>query len=246
MTTNRKRNSWLVTLLGLAAVTLFAACTGDSSPPPAGGAGGSGTSPTGGAGGTSASTTGSGALFEFTSGAQGWVYNTYQLIGDGGAPTAPYNLASTQYTTTATRPTIGWDGTVGNPGGSLKLVINFTAFQQNVLANVQFSPAKNWANKIVTMQMKLETGFEGMTTGGMQVYAQDESWAGTYQWKTWPADTDWHPYELDMTSAGSMLTDDVKQFGVQINSGDPPTDPSVSQTFTPTTVTLHIDTIVVP
>lgn len=242
---NRSRYSLLV--LTLACGGLFAACsTDDSNQTPApGGQDAAGISV-----GRDATpvATGPVTLFDFSAGTQGWAYNNYQASGGDGGVSSPYNLASSLVPFTGIRPTMEFDGTVGNPGGSLKMAINFTDFDQNVLANVQFKPTvQNWTNKAVTVQIKFEPGFESLYTGGMQLFAQDETWAGTYQWKNWPFDNDWHSYDLDMTMA-SMKTDDVVQFGIQVISGSSAgatVDANGKPVFTPTTVIMHIDTVVV-
>lgn len=230
MTTNRKRNSLWV--LGCGAATLFAACSsGDSSQEPDAGP----------------VVTGPVTLFDFASSTQGWYFNDYQAMSDG-APAELLNLASARVPFTGERPTLGWDGTVGNPPGSLKLVVNFTGFDQNVIANVQFKPdTLDWTDKVVSIEMKLDPGFEELYTGGIQLLAQDTSWAGTWQWRTWPPDTEWYTYELDMTMA-AMQTDDVVQFGIQVISGDTAgatIDENGNPVFTPTTVTLYLDNVVV-
>jgi len=241
--TNKKRNSMLVAMLGCGAASLLGACSEDSTPGVD--AGGSDADLT--KNDSAPVATGPVTLFDFPISAQGWYYNNYQGMGDGG-PTTPINLASNAVTVTGARPTIEWDGTVGAPAGSLKLTVNFTGFDQNVLANVQFKPTlQDWTNKLVTLQIKLDPGFEMLYTGGMQLFAQDETWAGTYQWKNWPFDNEWYTYELDMTMAG-MNTAGVVQFGIQLISGTAAgatLDDQGNPVFTPTTVTAYIDNIVV-
>jgi hypothetical protein len=235
--THRKRNRLFVVLLGCGAASLLAACSEDS-----------GTAPgLGDSGADSAGPAGPLTLFDFATSSQGWYYNGYQAMADGG-PADLLNLASSSVTITGARPTIEWDATVGNPApGSLKLVIPFTGFDQNVIANVQFKPAVDWTDKVVSLDIKIEPGFEELYTGGLQFLAQDSSWAGTWQWKNWPFDNGWYTYELDMTMA-AMKTEDVVQFGFQVISGTPagaPVDDQGNPVFTPTTVTLYVDNVVV-
>jgi hypothetical protein len=247
VTTNRCADRLLVVMLGCGAATLFAACSSDDS----NGTGGVDASGAGAGRDTAPVATGPVTLFDFPVGTQGWFYNDYQGVGTNGAITAPYNLASAKYTTTGPRPTIEWDGTDGYPAGtpgSLKLVVNFTGPDQNVLANVQFKPTvQDWTGKAVTLQIKLDPGFEELYMGGMQLFAQDETWAGAYQWKNWPSDNDWHAYDLDLTMA-TLKTDDIVQFGVQIISGSTSgstVDENGNPIFTPRTVTMHVDQIAV-
>ncbi|MBN2574611.1 MAG: hypothetical protein JXP73_08585 [Deltaproteobacteria bacterium] len=235
MTTNEKRNSLLVAVLGCAAVGLFAGCAGDE------------TENLADAGGTpDAKSTGPVTLFDFATTSQGWYFNNWQEIADGG-PSGQLNLASSAVTVTGARPTIEWDGVVGKPAGSLKIVVPFTGFDQTVITNVQFSPALDWTDKVVGLDIKIEPGFDALYTGGMQLLAQDQTWAGTWQWNNWPLDSEWQPYVLNMTMA-PMQTDNVVQFGVKIDSGTSAgaaVDELGNPVFTPTTVTLHVDNVVV-
>jgi hypothetical protein len=242
VTTHRTQNGLLLAVLGLSVASFFAACSsddGEAKPD-------SGTD----AGKASVDLTpvGPTTLFDFASSAQDWFFNDYQSMGDGG-PSSPLNLASSAVTVTGARPTITWEPSIGNPApGSLKVSVTFTGYDQNVLANVQFKPAaQDWTNKVVSMRIKFVPGFEELYTGGMQLFAQDESWAGIYQWKNWPADNEWSTYELDMTMS-AMKTNDVVQFGIQLISGSAvgaTLDDLGNPIFKATTVTAYIDDITV-
>ena len=237
--TNRKRNSLLVGMLGCGAAVVFAACSGDSSPA-------TGPDDSGAPGGPDTLVpAGPVTVFDFATSDQGWYFNNWQEIADGG-PSGQLNLASSAVTVTGARPTIEWDGTVGNPAGSLKIVVPFTGFDQTVIANVQFSPVLDWTDKIISVEIRVE-GFDELYTGGMQLLAQDQAWAGTWQWKNWPFDSEWYTYELDMSTA-AMQTDNVVQYGIKIDSGTSAgaaIDDQGNPVFTPTTVTAYIDNVIV-
>jgi hypothetical protein len=217
-----------------------------------------GSSATGGssaAGGTSTGSSGAGGssgpvtLFDFADGDQGWVFNSYQATGDGG-PVSPYNLAAPWVGTTdagIASPTIAGDSTVGDPAGSLKVVVTFTDTQQQVNPNYHWTTSQDWTDKVISVRLKIDPAAPAsFTGGGILLFAQDSTWSGKYQWTDFPTDSDWHTYTLDMTGVASPDPSDIVQFTVQISSANTPaTDDAGVSTFTPTTVTAYIDTVTI-
>jgi hypothetical protein len=98
-----------------------------------------GTSATGGSTASGGSTSSGGSsgspvtLFDFADGDQGWTFNSYQATTNGEI-VSPYNLAAPGVLPDAgvAPPTIAADGTVGDPPGSLKIVVTFTDYAQQV------------------------------------------------------------------------------------------------------------------
>jgi hypothetical protein len=264
-----RRFKQLALICGLGAMGILAACA--SSPEYGGGAGGSsakggstgsgGSSARGGstgsggssaAGGTLASggATSSGGssgspvtLFDFATDDQGWVFNTYQATANG-EMVSPYNLAAPGVLPDAgvAPPTIAADSTVGDPPGSLKIVVTFTGYTQQVNPNYHWATPQDWTNKVVSVRVKVDPAVPAtFTGGGIQLFAQDSTWVGKYQWADFPTDSDWHTYTLDMTGVTSPDPTNIVQFTVQLASA---TTPSATD-FTQTTVTAYIDTITI-
>jgi hypothetical protein len=267
-------------ICGLGAAAMLAGCASNSNPGGTGGTsatGGStssggataaaGSSATGGAsvtGGTRATggATGSGdasagptTLFDFATGDQGWVFNTYQATGDGGI-VSPYNLAAPGVLPAGDTdggvpaPTIAADSTVGDPPGSLKVVVTFNGYNQQVNPNFNWglNALQDWTNKVVSVRVKVDPAAPVTFSGGIMLYAQDTTWAGQYHWADLPTDdNEWYTYTLDMTGTTSVNPAQIIQFTVQIASAVMPTatDDAGVPEFTPATVTAYIDTITV-
>ena len=214
-----------------------------------------GTSSAGGvtsAGGSSGPVT----LFDFASGDAGWVFNTYQAKdATTGAVVKPFNLvvdgnlSGGDLDAGVAAPTLAADSTVGNPPGSLKVVVTFTGYDQQVNPNINWgqNALQDWTGKTVSVDIKVDP-FPSDTTnlGGIMPYAQDTVYAGQYGWSAFPTDNQWHTYTLDMTKQPLTL-DPAKiiQFTVQFASAAAPTDDAGVPPFSPTTVTAYIDNITV-
>ena len=269
ITTNRLKHFALI--CGLGSVSLLAAC-GSNNSKPSGSTGGSGgtnaqggsasiggaTGGTSAAGGTSSAGGSSGpvTLFDFASGDQGWVFNTYQATdATTGAATKPFNLAvdgnlsGGDLDAGVAAPTLAADSTVGNPPGSLKVVVTFTGYDQQVNPNINWgqNALQDWTGKTVSVDIKVDP-FPSDTTnlGGVMPYAQDTAYLGQYGWSAFPTDNQWHTYTLDMTKQPLTL-DPAKiiQFTVQFASAAAPTDDAGVPPFSPITVTAYIDNITV-
>jgi len=214
-----------------------------------------GTSSAGGvtsAGGSSGPVT----LFDFASGDAGWVFNTYQAKdATTGAVVKPFNLvvdgnlSGGDLDAGVAAPTLAADSTVGNPPGSLKVVVTFTGYDQQVNPNINWglSALQDWTGKTVSVDIKVDP-FPSDTTnlGGIMPYAQDTVYAGQYGWSAFPTDNQWHTYTLDMTKQPLTL-DPAKiiQFTVQFASAAAPADDAGVAPFSPITVTAYIDNITV-
>jgi len=248
-----KRRFKQLALIGLGATGILAACSSNSgSSGSTGGASAKGGST--GSGGASASSggvcSGTDTLFDFSSGDQGWVFNAYQAKdATTGDAVSPYNLvvegnlSGGDLDAGVQAPTLAADSTVGDPPGSLKVVVTFTGSNQQVNPNINWgqNALQDWTNKVVSVDVKIDP-FPSDTTniGGIMLYAQDTTWVGQYGGMTFPTDNAWHTYTLDMTGTTSVNPAEIIQFTVQLASAGTPTAP-----FAPTTVTAYIDNITV-
>jgi hypothetical protein len=216
---------------------------------------GGATSATGGATSSGGSSAGPVTLFDFATGDDGWTYNTYQAEDSNGVATTPYNLvvagnlSAGDLDAGVALPTLAADSTVGDPPGSLKVVVTFTGDNQQVNPNADWAAGsyQDWTNKTVSVRIKVDPAVPAtFTGGGIQLFAQDSTWAGQYQWYDFPTDNAWHTYTLNM--AGTTLDPtQITQFTVQFSSANVPAssaDGGVAS-FTPVTVTAYIDTITV-
>ena len=214
-----------------------------------------GTTGSGGATSSGGACTGAVTLFDFATGDEGWVFNTYQAANAAGVAVSPFNLAvpgnlsGGDLDAGAAVPTIAAESAVGDPPGSLKVVVTFTGYDQQVNPNFSWGPntLQDWTNKVVSVLVKVDPAVPATFSGGIQLYAQDTTYAGQYQWSAFPTDNAWHTYTLDMTGATSVNPAQIIQFTVQLASAGTPTDTGDGgvASFTPTTVTAYIDTITV-
>ena len=209
-----------------------------------------GTTGSGGAKSSGGVCSGADTLFDFSSGDQGWVFNTYQATdATTGAAVSPYNLvvegnlSGGDLDAGVQAPTLAADSTVGDPPGSLKVVVTFTGSNQQVNPNIDWgqNALQDWTNKVVSVDVKIDP-FPSDTTniGGIMLFAQDTTYAGQYGGMTFPTDNAWHTYTLDMTGTTSVNPAEIIQFTVQLASAGTSTAP-----FAPTTVTAYIDNITV-
>jgi hypothetical protein len=214
-----------------------------------------GSSSTGGATGSGGSSAGPVTLFDFATGDQGWVYNTYQAVdSSSGAPVSPFNVAvpgtlsGGDLDAGIALPTLAFDSSTGDPPGSLKAVVTFTGFNQQVNANFNWgqNAVQDWTNKVVSVRVKVDPlPSDATSAGGILLFAQDTTYAGQYQWSDFPTDNQWHTYTLDMTGTNSVNPAQIIQFTVQISAAlVTPTDAGVGS-FAPITVTAYIDTVTV-
>ena len=217
--------------------------------------GSGGSSASGGTTGSGGSSAGSVTLFDFANSDQGWVFNTYQATDSSGLAASPYNLvfpgnlSAGDLDAGVALPTIAADSSVGDPPGSLKIVVTFTGYSQQVNPDFNWGAdaLQDWTNKVVSVRVKVDPAVPASFSGGIQLYAQDTKYGGQYHWAGSPTDNDWHTYTLDMTGAANVNPAQIIQFTVQLASADAPTstgDGGVTP-FTPTTVTAYIDTITV-
>ena len=214
-----------------------------------------GTTGSGGATGSGGTCVGAVTLFDFATGDEGWVFNTYQATNAAGVAVSPFNLAAPgnlsggSLDAGVAAPTIAADSTVGDPPGSLKVVVTFTDYDQQVNPNFNWgsNALQDWTNKVVSVMVKVDPAVPATFNGGIQLYAQDATYAGQYQWSAFPTDNAWHTYTLDMTGTTSVNPAQIIQLTVQLASGSAPTDTGDGgvASFTPTTVTAYIDTITV-
>lgn len=258
-------------MLTLTAAAAFAACSSDSgngggSGGSGGGAGGSsakggsGGSASGGAGGSggssakggssgsggSSSGSSSNALFDFASDEQGWVFNIYQATDDSGAAKSPFNLAVASNIPEGSKaPTIGHDSGIGDPPGSLKVEVTFTKYDEQVNPNYSWGKSpQDWTDKTINVRIKVDPLPDpALSTGGIQLFAQDSTWEGEYKWNNMPTDTDWHTYTFNLKDVTTkMKTNDIVQFTVQISSGGAAAS---GEDLAPASLTAYIDTVTV-
>ena len=220
-----------------------------------------GSSATGGNAGSGGAASSGGAcvgavtLFDFATGDQGWGFNTYQATNAAGLAVSPFNLAAPgglsggDLDAGVAAPTIAAESTVGDPPGSLKVVVTFTDYNQQVNPNINWgqNALQDWTNKVVSVLVKIDPAVPAAFGGGIQLYAQDTTYSGQYHWAAFPTDNDWHAYTLDMTGTTSVNPAQIVQFTVQLASASTPTTTGDGggALFTPTTVTAYIDTITV-
>jgi len=214
-----------------------------------------GTTGSGGAASSGGACVGAVTLFDFATGDQGWGFNTYQATNAAGLAISPFNLAAPgvmsggDLDAGVAAPTIAADSTVGDPPGSLKVVVTFTDYNQQANPNISWgqNALQDWTNKVVSVLVKVDPAVPATFSGGIQLYAQDTTYSGQYHWAAFPTDNAWHTYTLDMTGTTSVNPAQIIQFTVQLASASTPTttgDGGVAP-FTPTTVTAYIDTITV-
>jgi hypothetical protein len=127
-----------------------------------------GTLASGGATSSGGSSGGPVTLFDFAAGDQGWVFNTYQATATNGQIVSPYNLAAPGVLPDAgvALPTIAADSTVGDPPGSLKIVVTFTGYAQQVNPNYNWATPQDWTNKVVSVRVKVDPAVPATFTGG--------------------------------------------------------------------------------
>jgi hypothetical protein len=207
----------------------------------AAGAGGSGGAAAGGGGVAGQGGAGGGAtpavasfLYDFDTGAQGFVLNTLAAVG---------NLA----TTTAdggTLPTFAWDGTVGDPtSGSLKVTVDFTGYGQFVQSTIDVNPPINATGKTIHVFVRLDSG---AFLGGAQILAQSAGGqvAPASTLTTLAAGTAWKELTLDLTAAhtasASFDPSQLTEISIQFTSGSNPADGGA---FTPVNAVFHIDSV---
>ena len=187
-------------------------------------------------------------LFDFATGVQGWVLNTYQATNGDGTPKAPFNLAKDGIQLDGgTMPTIGFDGTVGDPAGSLVVTVDFTDYSQEVMPNIVYATPVDWTGKTITLRVKVDATLPAdLQYSGFSIYAQDTSYALSKQLVVnFPTNTDWHTLTLPIAANGNSFdATKVGSFVVSIYSNEPPTGlDGAAPGVTPTSVTVHIDTI---
>ena len=214
-----------------------------------------GTAGSGGAASSGGPCVGTVTLFDFATGDQGWGFNTYQATNAAGLAISPFNLAAPgvlsggDLDAGVAAPTIAADSTVGDPPGSLKVVVKFTDYNQQVNPDINWgaNALQDWTNKVVSVDVKIDPAVPATFSGGIQLYAQDTTYNGQYHWAAFPTDNDWHTYTLDMTGTTSVNPAQIVQFTVQLASASTPTTTGDGggAPFTPTTVTAYIDTITV-
>jgi hypothetical protein len=121
-------------------------------------------------------------------GVDGFVFNTgYGYSGTGETNLAPLPVVAGDASsgaggadggTTFARPTITWDGTVGDPApGSLKITATFTACNQFVEPAIVLSPTADLTGKKVSARLQVTSG---MFSGGAQLYLQTDANYGGY------------------------------------------------------------------
>ncbi|MGO9290846.1 MAG: hypothetical protein ACLQIJ_19115, partial [Polyangia bacterium] len=118
-----------------------------------------GTTGSGGATGSGGTCVGAVTLFDFATGDEGWVFNTYQATNAAGVAVSPFNLAAPgnlsggSLDAGVAAPTIAADSTVGDPPGSLKVVVTFTDYDQQVNPNFNWgsNALQDWTNKVVSV-----------------------------------------------------------------------------------------------
>jgi hypothetical protein len=214
-----------------------------------------GSNATGGATGAGGSSAGPVTLFDFSTSDQGWVYNTYQATDSSSlAAVSPFNvvapgtLSGGDLDGGVALPTLAFDGSTGDPSGSLKAVVTFTGFNQQVNPNINWgqSALQDWTNKVVSVRVKIDPLPSDTTNiGNITLFAQDTTYAGEYQSLPFPTDNQWHTYTLDMTSTTSVDPAKIIQFTVQFASAwVTPTDAGVAS-FAPITLTAYIDDVTV-
>ncbi|MGB8297648.1 MAG: hypothetical protein WCG85_19680, partial [Polyangia bacterium] len=212
-----------------------------------------GTAGSGGAASSGGPCVGTVTLFDFATGDQGWGFNTYQATNAAGLAISPFNLAAPgvlsggDLDAGVAAPTIAADSTVGDPPGSLKVVVTFTDYNQQVNPDINWgaNALQDWTNKVVSVDVKIDPAVPATFSGGIQLYAQDTTYNGQYHWAAFPTDNDWHTYTLDMTGTTSVNPAQIVQFTVQLASASTASGDGGVAPFTPTTVTAYIDTITV-
>ncbi len=228
--------------LRYAGVAIFAlqslACSdkGDSEPSSdgSGATGGSGAGGSGGSGGTSS--TPPVAQFNFDADEEGWAV----LEGDGAS--MPASLQ--------TDTTVEFSDAEGNPApGSLKVTVPFTGAEEQVSIALNVPDGETWdyTGKKLSFKVMLESGLteDTMNPGGVRAFAKggpDWTWAaGT--WNNAGAEEigKWLTPTIDFTNPSESnegyLSTDVRQIGIQINTG------GLGETYT--TAVVYIDTATV-
>ena len=118
-----------------------------------------GTSGSGGATSSGGACSGTETLFDFFSGSQGWVFNNYQATDRHRRCGQPVQSRgggkSIRRRSRRWRPapTLAADSTVGDPPGSLKVVVTFTGYDQQVNPNFNWgsNALQDWTNKVVSV-----------------------------------------------------------------------------------------------
>jgi hypothetical protein len=145
-----------------------------------------------------------------------------------------------------TVPALTWDGTVGSPtNGSLKIVAEFTGYNQKIDTSVNIAPLANLTGKVIHAKVRIDSGTlpssyvqVHASSGTSYVYANSTGTAlgtaGTFM-----------DFSLDLAAAhtanASFDPTQIIQVGVQIGAGGGPE----GGTFpTPVPLTFHIDSIV--
>jgi hypothetical protein len=144
-----------------------------------------------------------------------------------------------------TVPALTWDGTVGDPTpGSLKIVAEFTGYNQKIDTSVNIAPLANLTGKVIHAKVRLDSGTlpasyvqVHASSGTSYVYANSAGTAAT--------SGNFIDVSLDLTAAHTANANfdptQIIQVGVQIGSGAGPE----GGTFpTPIPLTFHIDSIV--
>jgi hypothetical protein len=145
-------------------------------------------------------------------------------------------------------PTIGFDGTVGDPAGSLMVTADFTGYRQQVMPNIGYDPPLDWTGKTVTLRIKVDATLPPeLQYSGVSFYAQDTSYQLSKQVVVeFPADNDWHTLTLPIVAdtGGSFDVSQISSLVVSIYSNEEPTGlDGGAPAVTPTSVTVHIDTV---
>ncbi len=190
-------------------------------------------------------------LFDFAGSSQGWTFSAWQETDSSNQPVAPFNLAVAGIQLDGgAMPTIGWDGTVGDPPGALRMTIDFSDWQQQVVPNVMYeAPLPSWTGRTLVLRVRVgAVPAASLADSGFVIYAQDGNWTMSKQLVVaFPTDTEWHTLSLPI-EVGEHATFDasaIKSVTVGIFSSDPPAAPDggVVPGFTPASVTVYVDSI---
>ena len=239
------------------------AASGGTGAGAAGSAGSAGTSGTGGASGGSAGTSGAGGggsstpttVYDFSDSLEGFAINYYCLGPANGqncsavaAAPAPEVDAGVDAGDAGAAPpsangfySVAHDPAVGDPAGSAKIEVNFTAGEQTAVFALRYAVGANLTGKTITARVLVDAGAPATTSAKLYIKTGANSYyadrgaitliAGT--WLTLTYETGLAPVYPSTPTAEYVLAD-VREIGIEL---------AATGIATPALTVVHIDSI---
>jgi hypothetical protein len=174
---------------------------------------------------------------------EGFALNTFMGTSAGSAT----NLAADR--DGATKATIAWDGTDGDPAaGSLKVEAPFSDYNQFVDVQKVFGATmlKNWTGLKVHVKAKVVGGNQSANNpSGVQPYVNTGATFGGYcgAYQNLKTGGGWNDYVLDLSNPACATANEVIAVGVSFQAGSGSDNDGGVNPTKPIAATIHVDSI---